>query len=83
MDGQYKNTDREIWRETLDDFYSPSMHVTASGSIGINVGGHVIVMPVREWHKLAAWPGDQSNVELEKFLQREPAVSSTLFFGVF
>lgn len=44
------NTDREIWRETPGDYYSPSIHVTEGGGIGINVGGTVIVRPVRDWH---------------------------------
>jgi hypothetical protein len=49
-----KNTDREIWRETPDDYYSPSIHVTEHGEgIGIDVGGYVFVKPVREWHRLA------------------------------
>ena len=45
-----KNTDKEIWRKT-DSFYSPSIHVTNGGCVGINVGGHVIVAPVELWHK--------------------------------
>lgn len=48
-----KNTDRELWRETEGDYYSSSIHVTEGGGIGMQVGGYVIVMPVREWHKLA------------------------------
>jgi len=48
-----ENTDKEIWREKADDYYSPSIHVTKDGSIGINVGGVVIVMPVTEWYSLA------------------------------
>lgn len=47
------NTDREIWRETPDDAYSPSIHVTADGKIGISVGGYVIVKDVHEWVTLA------------------------------
>lgn len=47
------NTDKEIWRETSDDYYSPSIHTTERNTIGINVGGHVWVKPVGEWHKLA------------------------------
>lgn len=43
-----QNNDRELWRE--GDFYSPSIHVTEHGGIGINVGGHVIVAPLRSWH---------------------------------
>jgi hypothetical protein len=58
------NTDREIWRETPDDYYSPSIHVTQQSGIGINVGGTVIVMPVRDWHALAACPAvDDARVE--------------------
>ena len=48
-----KNTDVEIWREILDDYYSPSIHVTKKGGIGINIGGRAIVMDVRTWHDLA------------------------------
>lgn len=43
------NTDKELWRES-DSYYSPSIHVTSSNGIGINVGGHVIVAPVKRWH---------------------------------
>jgi hypothetical protein len=53
MDGPAENTDREIWRETPGDFYSPSIHVTKEGGIGMDVGGHVIVMDIYGWHKLA------------------------------
>jgi len=45
-----QNTDKEIWRKCPGDCYSPSMHVTAGGGIGINCGGHVIVAPVERWH---------------------------------
>lgn len=48
------NTDREIWCEREGDFYADSIHVTEGGGIGIDCGGYVIVMPVREWHRLAA-----------------------------
>jgi hypothetical protein len=48
-----KNTDRELWREIPDDYYAPSVHVTIGGGIGMNVGGFVIVLPIREWHALA------------------------------
>ena len=46
-----KNTDKEIWRKYKDDFYSPSIHVTERGEIGINVGGYVTVASVEDWHK--------------------------------
>ena len=45
------NTDKEIWRQTPDDYYSPSIHVTEQNSIGINVSGTVYVKAVEEWHK--------------------------------
>jgi hypothetical protein len=47
-----QNTDRELWRKE-EDYYSPSIHVTEEGAIGINVGGTVIIKEVEEWHKLA------------------------------
>lgn len=49
-----QNTDRELWRERPDDYYADSIHVTEYGSIGINAGGMVYVLPLREWHRLAA-----------------------------
>lgn len=53
------NTDRELWRKGGGDgngmsYYEPSIHVTAQGDIGINVGGTVYVLPVEDWHQLAA-----------------------------
>ena len=48
-----QNTDKEIWRENEDDYYSPSIHVTEQGAIGIDVGGTVIVKSIKDWHKLA------------------------------
>ena len=49
----YENTDKEIWREIPDDYYAPSIFVTAQNTIGINVGGSVHVKHVHEWHRLA------------------------------
>lgn len=51
--GPVQNTDRELWREREGDYYAHSIHVTAHGGIGINVGGHVIVKPLSAWHELA------------------------------
>jgi hypothetical protein len=51
LDVAKKNTDREIWRKVKDDYYSPSIHVTEFGNIGINVGGYVLVAPVEKWHE--------------------------------
>jgi hypothetical protein len=53
MTGAAHNTDREIWREHKDDYYADSIFVTDQGSIGINCGGYVIVMPVRAWFQKA------------------------------
>lgn len=50
-----KNTDRELWREREGDYYAASIHVTEGGGIGIDVGGTVVVRPIREWHELASW----------------------------
>lgn len=48
-----KDTDKEIWRKVKGDFYSPSIHATERGGIGMNVGGYCIVMPIEKWHSLA------------------------------
>lgn len=48
-----QNTDRELWRERDGDYYADSIHVTEYGGIGINCGGYVITLPLREWHRLA------------------------------
>lgn len=44
-----ENTDRELWRERLGDFYADSVFVTEGGSIGMQAGGYVIVKPIRQW----------------------------------
>ncbi len=51
MEDCAKNTDKEIWRRVPGDYYSPSIHVTEGGGIGLNCGGHVIVAPVEAWHE--------------------------------
>jgi len=50
--GPCENTDKELWREIPGDYYSPSIHVTKDGRIGINVNGYVIVQSLRDWHAL-------------------------------
>lgn len=50
----FENTDVELFREKPNDAYSPSLHVTREGSIGINVGGRVHVMSLSKWHQLAS-----------------------------
>lgn len=59
--GQCQNTDKEIWSEREDDYYADRIFVTERGSIGINCGGSCIVMPIREWFKLAG--GNRINVQ--------------------
>ena len=54
MNGAAKNTDKEIWRKIPGDVYSPSIHVTERGDIGIQVGGRVIVLPIEAWFTAAA-----------------------------
>jgi UDP-2,3-diacylglucosamine pyrophosphatase LpxH len=51
MKNYCRNTDKEIWREIIEDYYSDSIHVTETNGVGINCHGHVIVAPIREWHK--------------------------------
>lgn len=70
MNGPVENTDRELWRERPGDYYADSLHVTETGSIGMNCGGYVIVMPIREWHKLGCGPS-----------RRAPAMSLRNFFA--
>lgn len=57
MDKASINTDRELFKETAKDWkdegYMPKVFVTKEESIGMNVGGMVFVMPIREWHKMA------------------------------
>ncbi len=47
-----QNTDRHLWPLVSDNAHCATMHVTASGAIGIQCGGHVIVMPLEKWHAL-------------------------------
>lgn len=55
-DQPVQNTDRELWRESRDAF-SPSVHVTAHGLIGIHAGGTVVEMTPRAWIELAKMKG--------------------------
>lgn len=48
-----ENTDALLWRDDPDDFYSPSIYVTQDDGIAINVGGHVHVRSVKQWHAMA------------------------------
>jgi len=60
-----ENTDIEIWRKVEDDFCSPSIHVTKSGSIGMNVGSSVIVAPVEKWFKALQEEGKEKAYDLD------------------
>jgi len=51
MEQAMVNTDKELWRERPGAYYADSIHVTKGGGIGITCGGHVIVAPIRKWHK--------------------------------
>ncbi len=44
-----KNPDTPLFSEVDEDYYSPSCHMTKDRTLGINVGGAVIVKPLREW----------------------------------
>lgn len=48
----YENTDKEIWRERENDFYSDSVFVTKDGGIGMNRAGSVVVKTVEKWLEL-------------------------------
>jgi hypothetical protein len=60
MPGPALNTARELFREDTGDpagsYYENSVHVTEAGSIGMNVGGYVIVQPISAT-AAAAGPG--------------------------
>ena len=49
-DKAFVNEDKLLWEKVEGDYYSPSIHVTKHYGIGIDVGGHVIVKPVEDWH---------------------------------
>ena len=49
-----KNTDTLLFSEVEDDYYSPSCHMTKGRALGINVGGTVVIKPLREWFKAIA-----------------------------
>lgn len=44
-----ENTDTPLFSEVEDDYYSPSCRMTKGRALGIDVGGTVIVKPLREW----------------------------------
>ena len=36
------------------EHYQPSIHVTSSNGIGMDVGGKVIVLPIETWHDIVS-----------------------------
>lgn len=72
-----QNTDREIWRETPGDYYSPSIHVTKDGGISINVSGSVIVLPIRALHEAAL--RRVSSVGVEGKIDRDMRIGAVVF----
>lgn len=73
-DNPAANTDRELWREREGDYYSPSIHVTAQGAIGINVGGTVHVRTLREWHAILECSDLEVNQILDRWDQTDPKI---------
>ena len=69
MNEPVENTDKELWRETPNDYYSPSIFVTEQNSIGINVSGMVYVKPVEEWHRLAEPAKTLTDEEIIEFIK--------------
>jgi hypothetical protein len=66
-----QNTDRHLWPDvTAPGAPDESIHVTATGGIGINVGGLVIVKPLREWHRLALLPVSRTWTDVVELLTR-------------
>lgn len=61
--------DRHLWPPASEDPHAPTLHVTADGRIGINVGGVVIVKELCAWHSLAAGPMARRIAELEAALK--------------
>lgn len=70
-----RNTDRELFREDTGDpagsYYENSVFVTESGTIGMSVGGRVVVMPIASWHVLA-WDAAQYTDALAKLRANDP-----------
>lgn len=50
-----RNTDTEIYRDKFgdkDQYYADSLFITQTGALGIQCGGAIRVLPIRDWHKL-------------------------------
>jgi len=48
-----KNNDKLIYQRDPDNYYTPKIYITESGSLSINVGGLVFTKTIEAWHKLA------------------------------
>jgi len=64
------NTDKEIWREIPDDYYSPSIHVTKDNRIGIHVGGYVVEKTAGEWFNSAQSETIKDKELIEKLAEK-------------
>lgn len=51
--GPCESHDVHLWPQTSRDGYAPTVHGVTEDAIGINVGGYVIVQPIRTWHAQA------------------------------
>jgi hypothetical protein len=69
-----ENTDQHLWPIVSDRGDADSIHVTKDGGIGINVGGHVIVMPLRKWFCAALVCGEGSVPDELSRLRKEVGV---------
>ncbi len=83
-----ENNDRHLWPETSPvDAPEEKLFVTSAGGIGINIGGHVIVRPLREWHRLAASQPDREAVKefiaSASFASRSSLDSDTIFCEIY
>ena len=72
------NTDRELFREAPGDYYAHSLHVTAGGQIGINVGGLVFVKTLKAWHSLAIQTEDYVAARLAAVEAERDALRATV-----
>jgi hypothetical protein len=70
-DGPVENTDRDLWREREGDYHSDRIFVTKDGGIGMDVGGHCIVMPICEWFAIAT---GRTRVLPDRFDESKPPV---------
>jgi hypothetical protein len=66
------NGEERVW------FYThagATIFMNATGGLGIDVGGHVIIKPVREWHRLAGGGGSILDRPASEFAPPVPEMS--------